>query len=93
MTPEREDILLGEAFDALGPSSERVAEMERRLFAALEVRDALSPPKQSPVRALAAEWLELLRTRPVANGALVAAAALVLALTSPLALLPFALLG
>lgn len=93
MTTEREDALLGEAFAALGPSAEQIAAMQGRVLQALEDRAALQPGAGSLARAVAGEWLELLRTRPAANGLLVAAAAVTLLLTSPLALLPLALLS
>lgn len=84
-----DDELLVRAFTSLEPTSEQVRRIEERLFADL---DALLG-RELPMPTLLSEWLALLTARPVANTVLVAAAAAMLVLTSPLAALPFALLA
>jgi hypothetical protein len=81
------DRQLAEIFELFSPSPERIDRMERRLLAALDT----ALPGDRLVHRLAAEWLALLRSSPVANTALVLAAAFLLLLTTPLALLPVAL--
>lgn len=86
MTPDQR---LVSAFSSLEPTSEQIERIEERLFADLEA--LLS--RELPMPSLLSEWLVLLAARPVANSVLVAAAAAMLVLTSPLAALPFALLS
>ena len=78
---------IGEAFEALGPTSEQITRIETRLFADLDL-----PSRDLPV-SLLSEWLGLLRDRPVSNTLLIAAAAAMLLVMSPLAALPLALLS
>jgi hypothetical protein len=77
-TAEEEDGRLRGAFDTLSPSADAVARMEVRVLEGHEKRS----------QSLWSEWWNLLRARPIANGALVAAAALILFFTTPLSLLP-----
>jgi hypothetical protein len=78
-----EDSLLITAMAALGPTPNQVARLQGGIEARLE-REQVS---------LAAEWLELLRRRPLAHGGLVLAAACALLLTTPLGALLWSLLG
>lgn len=52
---------------------------------------ALEPAFNAPVKSLAAEWLELLRIRPLLHGALAAATTAGLAMLSPLGMVLAAL--
>jgi streptomycin 6-kinase len=87
MSPN-EDRRLTEAFGAFDPSPERVAGIAERVF---EARPAALPVPS--LGALAREWQALLAARPAQNGVLVAAAATLLLVASPLALLPLAFLS
>lgn len=69
-----EERRLADLMHALDPSPGAEARMQAAVFRALD----------APVQSLAAEWIELLRVRPAANGALVLAAGLVLYFTTPL---------
>ncbi len=69
-----EDQKLTEAFVELSPEPVRVARMQVRVVAGYDAR-----PKS-----LALEWWSLLRARPLTNGALMAAAALILFFTTPM---------
>jgi hypothetical protein len=77
-TAEEDDTRLREAFTALSPTADAVARMQVRVIEGHEKR----------TRSLWLEWWSLLRARPIANGALVAAAALILYFTTPLGLVP-----
>jgi hypothetical protein len=77
-TVEEEDGRLRGAFGALAPDADAVARMQVRVLAGHEQRS----------RSVFREWWNLLRARPLANGALIAAAALVLYFTTPLGLVP-----
>jgi len=78
----RADARLEAAFEALDPGPPRVERMKGALLA------AYAPPPS-----LAAEWLTLLRARPVANTILTLAAAAALLLAASLGSLPWALLS
>jgi hypothetical protein len=88
-TSHPEERQLTEIFGWLSPRPERVDQIERELLALLDA----ALPQDRILHSLAAEWLALLRSRPVANAALVLAASFFLLLTLPLALAPFALLA
>jgi hypothetical protein len=77
-TPAEEDVKLAEAFAALEPEPAARARMQVRVLEGHAQRS----------RALWREWLDLLYARPLANGALIAAAGLALFFTTPLGLLP-----
>lgn len=83
------DERLTEAFRAFEPTNEAVTRVEAGVMAALDARSAL----EAPLPSLAREWLDLVASRPVANTALLVAAAAMLLITTPLAALPFMLLG
>lgn len=85
----RSDQQLARAFAALELDDDSVSRIEERVMAALEARALLD----SPLPSLGREWLDLVRGRPAANGLLVAAATFALLITSPLFMLPLALLG
>jgi RNA polymerase sigma-70 factor (ECF subfamily) len=74
--------LLERAFGALSPGEASEA----------RIRTALAPVFDAPPRSLAAEWVEILRLRPVLHGALALGSATLLGATSPLVALPLALL-
>jgi len=80
---------LTEAFRALELSDSAKSRLENGVLAALEARAGL----EAPLPSLTQEWLDLIARRPVANTMLVAAAAVLLLVTTPLAALPFLLLG
>lgn len=71
---------------ALDPTPEQV----ERMWNALAETPAAAPDTLAPNSdaSFAAEWLELLSFHPAANAALVAAAAVLLYLTTPLGALP-----
>jgi hypothetical protein len=77
-TAEEDDGRLREAFAALAPEADTVARMQVRVLDGHERRS----------RSIWREWWSLLRARPLANGALIAAAALILYFTTPLGLVP-----
>jgi hypothetical protein len=83
------DPQLTEIFDLLSPSAEQIDRIEQQVLALLDV----ALPGDRILHTLAAEWLTLLRSRPIANAALVLAASFLLLLAAPLALLPLALLA
>lgn len=72
---DADDELLVARWKDLSPSPEIIARIQERL------------PPTPPERTLAAEWLELLRVRPIVHGAMTLAAAAVLMLATPLAAL------
>ena len=74
MTDETFESDLAEAFETLEPSAPTRERMEGVVLAAHAIHH----------RPLAAEWLELLRTAPVTGTLLVAAAAAVLVIATPL---------
>ena len=74
--------IIQRAFETLEPSPNTRAALQARVEAAYQARP----------RALWLEWLNVLRGRPLVNGAWAAAAALVLFVTTPLSALPLALL-
>lgn len=67
------DETLKRAFDALNPSQARRVRVEERVVTAWESRS----------RSLFWEWLDVLRARPLVNGAWVVAAMAVLVLATP----------
>jgi hypothetical protein len=83
------DRQLTEIFELLSPSAEQIDRIEQQLLALLDA----AMPRDRILHALAAEWLALLHSRPVANAVLVLAASFLLLLTTPLALLPLSLLA
>jgi len=83
------DPRLSDAFRSLELSDAVTSRLEARVLAALEARAAL----EAELPSLTREWLALVAERPVANSVLVAAAAVLLLLTTPFAALPFLLLG
>lgn len=83
------DRQLAELFELFSPSPEQIDRIEHRLFGALDT----AFPGDRIVHRLAAEWLALLRASPIESTALVLAAAFLLLLTTPLALVPLALVA
>lgn len=77
-----EDARLVEAMAALGPAPAQVARVQAIVEARVE-------RERTP---LFAEWLDLLRARPLANGGLALACGAALLLTTPLGSLLWALL-
>jgi len=77
-TPAEEDRKLTGAYAALEPDAPARARMQVRVLDGHERRP----------RSLWREWLNLLRARPIANGALIAAAAVILWVTTPLGAIP-----
>jgi hypothetical protein len=69
-----DDVALTRAFDALAANAPGVARMQVRVLEGYERRS----------RSLAREWLGLLRARPLANSAWLAAAAAILLVSTPL---------
>ena len=67
------DETLKHAFDALNPSQAQRVRVEERVVTAWESRS----------RSLFREWLDVLRARPLVNGAWVVAAMAVLVLATP----------
>lgn len=86
--PEEQE--LAALMRALDPGPEAEQRMETALFRALDAAPS-GQAEVMPDQSLAAEWIELLKLRPAANSALVAAAALVLYFTTPLGALAAAL--
>lgn len=80
---------LTEAFRTLELPDAVASRLEASVMAVLEARSGI----EAPLPSLTREWLDLLVQRPVANTLLVAAAAVTLLLTTPLAALSFLLLG
>ncbi len=78
MSSTEEDRKLSEAFAALEPAPATVARMQVRVVAGHDARP----------RSLWLEWWSLLRARPLANGALMAVAAVLLFFLTPLGALP-----
>jgi hypothetical protein len=78
MSDTDDDRRLHEAFAALEPAPAATARMQVRVVAAHDARP----------RSLWLEWWSLLRARPVANGALMAVAAVLLFFLTPLGVLP-----
>ncbi len=78
-----DDQQMSALFEVLTPAPARQARMQVRVLAGHEARP----------RSIALEWWSLLRARPVTNGALMAAAALILVFTSPLGALASLLRG
>ncbi|MBX7100629.1 MAG: hypothetical protein K1X89_23150 [Myxococcaceae bacterium] len=74
--------IIERAFETLEPSPNTRAALQARVEAAYEARP----------RSLWLEWLNVLRGRPLVNGAWATAAALVLFVATPLSALPLALL-
>lgn len=72
-----------DAIRALDPTTEQVAQMQRAVERGLDAR----PPS------LVREWVDLLRARPVANGALAIAASIALGLATPAGALAWMLLS
>jgi hypothetical protein len=82
MITEEPDPQERAAWEALAPDEDSQRRMERAVLAAHAIQH----------RPLTDEWLELLRARPIANTLLLAAAAAVLLLATPIgALVAFAL--
>ncbi len=79
---EADDRALGAQFDAIEPSDERLGRMEAGALASFDATQ----------RSLTAEWIELLRVRPVANAALTLTAAAALILVTPIGWMLLALL-
>jgi hypothetical protein len=84
-----DDVRLVQAFGALGPSPSSVARIETGVLEKWAERVVVP----FTLSALAGEWRELLSRRPAQNSLLLAAAALILLLGSPLALAPLAWLA
>jgi hypothetical protein len=83
MTTEEPDPQERAAWDALAPDEGARQRMERAVLAAYAIQH----------RPLTDEWLELLRARPLANTLLLAAAAAVLLLATPVGALVAFVLG
>lgn len=81
-----EDLELERAFGRFEPTPAAVARIEARWLERL----GHAAPESFTLSSLAREWQTLLSERPAANSLLLAAAAIVLLLASPLALAPLA---
>ena len=77
-----EDERLARAFEALDPSPDQVDRMKSAVLAAY-----------APLPPLSAEWLTLLRARPIANTVFTFAAAAVLLLGVAISAIPWSLLS
>ena len=86
-----DDVRVLAAFSALEPDDVASARMEKVVLSALD--SSARYEREFGARDLAREWVSLLSARPAANGLLVAAAGVLLLLSSPLALLPLSWLG